>query len=62
MPMTSNYTSASNVLPQRLESTAPANPLTNNPKMLGTATSSNKLNPQQQMMFTDRGGVFKRNV
>ena len=45
MPMSSNYTSASNVLPQRLESTAPANPITNNPKMMGTATSSNRLNP-----------------
>ena len=57
-----NYTSVVNSLPQRLESTAPANPLTNGKGPGTTTAQSNRMGPSQQMMFTDRGGVFKRNT
>jgi len=53
-----NYTSAAKALPQRLESTAPANPI--NRQGTATSTASSNRLYQNQMMFTDRGGVFKK--
>jgi hypothetical protein len=71
MPQGMNYTSAGKGLPQRLESTAPANPLqgagaATRGAQTATAQSANRQGYQtagtNQMLFTDRGGVYKRNV
>lgn len=62
MPQGFNYTSAAKALPQSLGSTAPVNPMGNR-----GATSSNTNRQYQtassnQMLFSDRGVVGKRNV
>ncbi len=63
---TGNYSSAVKNLPTRLESTAPANPISGIAKGSGaqTATAGTgrqyQTAQQNQMMFTDRGGVYRR--
>jgi hypothetical protein len=69
MPQGFNYTSQAKALPQRLESTAPANTAPGNRNGAQTAGGANMQGTgrqyqtaQNQMMSTDRGGVFKRNI
>jgi hypothetical protein len=55
-------------MPQRLESTAPANVISSSKGMPSSVpqSASSRAGPStiaqstQQMMFTDRGGVYKR--
>ncbi|CDW76958.1 protein kinase domain protein [Stylonychia lemnae] len=69
MPQGFNFTSQAKGLPQRLESTAPANPIQGNRAGVQTAGGTSQgTNRQYQtaqnnvMAATDRGGVFKRNL
>ena len=68
MPQGMNYTSAVKAMPNRLESTAPANPITNGVNRAATGgaqtatASSNRQyqSTQNPMMFSDRGIAYKK--